>query len=133
MKPLLLIYALLLFFPPSQSGYTILSPVDFYARISSDSLGIILDVRLYEDFRESRIKDAVWVGEKEVLVNQLKAVDKEQKIYLYCYVGRERGKVVVDILLEMGYLNIFFLKGGFDIWVKQGMEVDDSVFAPKKI
>ncbi len=67
-----------------------------------------------------------------MLVNQLKVVDKEQNIYLYCYVGRERGKAVVDILLEMGYLNIYFLKGGFNIWVKQGMEVDDSVFAPKK-
>ena len=91
-----------------------------------DTTGIILDVRIYEDYRESRIMGAVWAGKKEVLTEVLKSVDKEQNIYLYCYEGRARGKAVIDILLEMGYKNIFFLKGGFNGWVKRGFEIDKT-------
>ncbi len=91
-----------------------------------DSTGIILDVRLYEDYAESRIKGAVWAGENEALIEILKDVGKEQNIYLYCYEGRARGKAVIDILLDMEYKNIFFLKGGFNGWVKKGFETDKT-------
>ncbi len=121
---ILLITLLLTLFAPPKSGYTLLSPIDFYERISEDSTGIILDVRLYKDYAESRIKGALWAGEKEELIEILKDVSKEQNIYLYCYEGRARGKAVIDILLDMEYKNIFFLKGGFNGWVKKGFETD---------
>ncbi len=133
MKPLLLIYGLIAFFLSLPNGYTLLSPVEFYEIIYTDSNGIVFDARLYEDYSKSRIKDAVWVGKKDTLIRVLENIDKEQNIYLYCYEGTERGIAVIDILLKMGYKKIFFLKGGFDNWVKQGMEVDYSVFVQKII
>lgn len=124
MKTFLFIYILIAFFPSSKEGYTRLSSSNFYERITTDTTGIILDVRLYEDYRESRIMDAVWVGKKEVLTEVLKSVDKEQNIYLYCYEGKARGKAVIKIMLEMEYKNIFFLDEGFNGWVKRGFETD---------
>ena len=126
MKLFLFISILIAFVPSPKGGYTLLSPADFSERITTDSSGIILDVRLYDDYSESRIKDAVWAGEKRVLLEVLKDVDKEQNIYLYCYEGRTRGKAVIDILLEMEYKNIFFLKGGFNSWVKRDYETDKT-------
>ena len=126
MKTILLITLLLTLLAPPKSGYTLLSPIDFYEGILEDSTGILLDVRLYEDYKEMRIKSAVWAGEKVVLIEILKDVGKEQNIYLYCYEGRARGKAVIDILLEKEYKNIFFLKGGFNGWVKKGFETDKT-------
>ncbi len=129
MKLFLFICILIAFVPSPKGGYTLLSPADFDERISTNSTGIILDVRLYDDYSKSIIKDAVWAGEKRVLLKVLKDVDKEQNIYLYCYEGRTRGKAVIGILLDMEYKNIFFLKGGFNSWVKRDFETDKSIIS----
>ena len=104
----------------------VVSPVDFYDRIKNDCTAIILDVRLYEDYCKGRIKNALWAGDKKVLIKLVEDKPKGQNIYLYCYEGRKRGKTAVDILLKKGYQNIFFLKGGFNEWAKRNMEIDRS-------
>jgi rhodanese-related sulfurtransferase len=106
--------------------YTVLTPVEFYEKINSEE-GILLDVRLYGDYQISRIPDAVWAGSEDALELVLKDVGKEQNIYLYCYEGGKRGKKVIEVLQGLGYRNLFFLKGGFNKWIKQGMVTDNTM------
>jgi len=119
------------FITGSDNKCKILTPIEFYEMINSDPAPLILDVRLYEDYSQSRIPDAIWAGSREELYSILKDTDKEQNIYLYCYEGGKRGKAVVRILHEKGYQNLFFLKGGFNNWTKQGMVTDNSKFPVK--
>lgn len=76
---------------------------------------IILDVRTEEEYNSGHIENSVLIPiddleykEEEVLTN------KEQKILVYCRSGN-RSKKAADLLVEMGYTNVYNF-GGIKDW-----------------
>ncbi|MDU5111357.1 MAG: rhodanese-like domain-containing protein [Clostridium sp.] len=76
---------------------------------------IILDVRTEEEYNSGHIKKSVLIPvddlenkAEEVLVN------KEQKILVYCRSGN-RSKKAADLLVEIGYTNVYDF-GGIKDW-----------------
>ncbi|MBS5937412.1 rhodanese-like domain-containing protein [Clostridium sp.] len=76
---------------------------------------IILDVRTEEEYNSGHIENSVLIPiddleykAEEVLTN------KEQKILVYCRSGN-RSKKAADLLVEMGYTNVYNF-GGIKDW-----------------
>lgn len=108
-----------------------LSPADYYKELEKHPNYILLDVRIYEEFAESRIANAQWAGTKKVLDSLLMQIDRETPLFIYCDYG-DRTKQVSSILKKKKYRYIYDLKGGFDNWIKQGFPVDDSLITTCK-
>ena len=79
----------------------------------SDKELIILDVRDKEDFQKRRINKAINI-EIEEINNIIKICpDKNKKILVYCARG-VRSIVAAEILEELGYKEVYNLKGGIE-------------------
>lgn len=75
---------------------------------------ILLDVRNILEFETGHLIGALNIplGELENKVGLL-IPNRGQTIIVYCNKG-VKSKVAVDILIEMGYTNVYELKGGLD-------------------
>lgn len=82
--------------------------------IKEDSHTILLDVRNILEFEKTHLLGALNIPLSE-LENKvgLLVPNRGQTIIVYCDRG-VKSKVAVDILEEMGYTNIYELKGGLD-------------------
>ncbi|MBS5949059.1 MAG: rhodanese-like domain-containing protein [Clostridium sp.] len=76
---------------------------------------IILDVRTEDEYNSGHIENSVLipVDDLEDKAEEL-LVNKEQKILVYCRSGN-RSKKAADLLVEMGYTNVYDL-GGIKDW-----------------
>ena len=100
-----------------------LTPGDFYIQMENDNNPILLDVRISEDYCESRIVNAIWAGKKTVLEDLLSEISTDRSIFIYCEKG-ERTKQVAIILQEHNFKKVYDLEGGFKKWVEQGFPID---------
>ena len=82
--------------------------------LKEDSHIILLDVRNVLEFEEAHLLGALNIPLSE-LENKagLLVPNRGQTIIVYCDRG-VKSKAAVDILEEMGYTNIYELKGGLD-------------------
>lgn len=76
---------------------------------------IILDVRTEDEYNSGHIENSVLipVDDLENKAEEL-LVNKEQKILVYCRSGN-RSKKAADLLVEMGYTNVYDF-GGIKDW-----------------
>lgn len=75
---------------------------------------IILDVRTQEEYDESHIPGAILIPNTEIEARaESELPDKDQKILVYCRSGR-RSKLAAEILVELGYTNIYEFGGIID-------------------
>jgi len=116
-------YLVLLFLVTSQIFK--ISSSEFYDMLNDCENSVLLDVRIYEDYCESRIPGAIWAGQKVILDSLLKQLDKNSTFFIYCEMG-ERTKDVVKILRKAKIKNIIELSGGFETWKKENFPVDEE-------
>ena len=92
----------------------LLKTTEFKKELENDKLGLLLDVRMPEEFDEDRICDAVSCdyveGENDFKVC-LSKLDKTKHYYVYCMTGR-RSAEACDIMEELGFPHIVDLEGG---------------------
>lgn len=75
---------------------------------------IIIDVRSRREFREQHLNNAINIPLPDVNKNIAKYVkDKENKILVCCEYG-VRSKKAAEQLENMGYINVYNLKGGLE-------------------
>jgi rhodanese-related sulfurtransferase len=79
----------------------------------------LIDVRTPKEFEEGHLENATLIDYfssnfKETLL----ILDKEKPLYLYCKSGGRSGKAS-KILVELGFKEIYDLKGGYKAWEKQ--------------
>lgn len=111
------------FFFMGQIIVTNLTPGDFYKEMENDKNPILLDVRISEDYCESRIVNAIWAGKKEVLEVVLSEISTDRSVFIYCEKG-ERTKQVAILLQKHNFKRVYDLEGGFKKWVEQGFPID---------
>ncbi|PKP24932.1 MAG: rhodanese-like domain-containing protein [Bacteroidetes bacterium HGW-Bacteroidetes-2] len=86
----------------------------------------ILDVRTPEEFIENFIyKSQNICVTQDDFKEKVKRLDKNKPVYLYCKSGMRSDKAA-KILKEMGFKEIYTMKGGIDLWKKKGFELDKS-------
>lgn len=75
---------------------------------------VILDVRTREEYDQGHIPGAIVISHEEIAEKAEKVLtDKDQLILVYCRSGR-RSKLAAEILLELGYTNIWEFGGIID-------------------
>lgn len=113
-KSSILMFILILLTACTSSSYQKISAKDAKELLISDSSVILLDVRTVAENYELRIP-----GSTLIPLDTLEAkaesllTNKEVKIIVYCRSGN-RSKEAADILIELGYKNVFDLGGIID-------------------
>lgn len=92
-----------------------LSADEFKDKLQHDP-GTLLDVRTPEEFAEGAIEGALnidyYASDFQI---QLKTLDKKVPVYVYCRSGG-RSKRALDMMVEMGFHEIYALIGGYSSW-----------------
>jgi rhodanese-related sulfurtransferase len=90
---------------------------------------IFLDSRSREEYAVSHIQGARYVGYKDFELSKIEGINKEQKIIVYCAIGK-RSDTISERLIKAGYVNVQNLYGGIFEWVNEGNSVVDEQNKP---
>ncbi|MBT8196761.1 MAG: rhodanese-like domain-containing protein [Bacteroidia bacterium] len=83
---------------------------------------VFLDTRAKEEFEQSRIKNAHWVGYDNFKNKRLPEMSKSDTIVLYCSIGY-RSEKIGERLQKLGYTDVYNLYGGIFEWVNRDLPV----------
>ncbi|SEA27487.1 rhodanese-like domain-containing protein [Psychroflexus halocasei] len=101
----------------AQEKHEILSPQEFCDKMKSDDVQII-DVRTPKEYKNGHIKNSTLINFfDDDFKEQLSKLPEDKKILVYCRSGNRSGKAS-EILENLGYKNIYDLKGGMLLWEK---------------
>ena len=102
----------------SQSSLQLLSPNDFEKKLTTLPDKQIVDVRTSEEFRQGHISGAIVIDYyKDDFKAQLSKLDKNKPVFVYC-AGGGRSGASASLLSDLGFKQIYDLRGGFNAWSK---------------
>lgn len=80
----------------------------------------LVDVRTPEEFEAGFIDDAVNYNiiDSETFLEQIKTLDKDQPVYLYCRMGG-RSNRAAELMKELGFTKLYDYGGGYNDWVTE--------------
>jgi rhodanese-related sulfurtransferase len=89
------------------------------ARLNDPDVTLI-DVREQDEFRAGHMPGALGIG-RGILEYHIadKVPDTEREIILYCR-GGNRSALAADSLRQMGYENVYSMRGGYRQWSAEG-------------
>ncbi|MBU8893649.1 MAG: rhodanese-like domain-containing protein [Bacteroidales bacterium] len=100
-----------------------IDPDDFNLLMETKDV-VLIDVRLYREFRKERIKDALHASNVEALEMILENIEAHTYILVYCEEG-DRSETATEIICkEMSFNKVNNLKGGIIQWKKKGYPID---------
>lgn len=85
----------------------------------------LLDAREKREFEVSHIEDAKWIGYDTFNKKNVSELDKNEPIVVYCSIGY-RSERIGEKLVDMGFKEVYNLKGGIFEWVNQDQTVLDN-------
>lgn len=110
----------------AQSGQIINKDVTVneFEKLVAEGNGLLLDVRSDSEFAEAHLKGATQIdffgpNFKE----QLKKLDPEKPVYVYCHSGNRSGKAA-QMMKGMGFKAVYNLEGGITAWQGAGKPVE---------
>jgi len=95
--------------------------VDKLKELDSDEI-LILDAREKQEYRVSRIPNAVHIGHKNFDMGEIESFSRDRTIVVYCSVG-VRSEQIGEKLQDAGFTNVKNLYGGIFEWVNRGEDV----------
>lgn len=100
------------------------TPDEVKKKLESDEDFALLDVREQDEWEDSRIAGADYLG-RGVIERDIEEEypDTEEEIVLYCG-GGYRSALAADNLQKMGYHNVKSLAGGFRSWLEAGYPIN---------
>ncbi|MCP4441357.1 MAG: rhodanese-like domain-containing protein [Aureispira sp.] len=93
-------------------------------KISTKGL-VILDTREQNEYKVSHLPNAQQVGYDHFKLEDVKSIDKNAVVVVYCSIGY-RSEKVGERLKANGYKYVYNLYGGIFEWVNAGFRVVDS-------
>lgn len=101
----------------AQENNEILTPEEFCDKMKSNDVQII-DVRTPKEYKNGHIKNSTLINFfDDDFKEQLSKLPQDQEILVYCRSGNRSGKTS-KILENLGYKNVYDLKGGMLLWEK---------------
>ncbi|MBY0480275.1 MAG: thioredoxin fold domain-containing protein [Chitinophagaceae bacterium] len=100
----------------SQLEYNVLSVEDFQKSINHTNVQV-LDVRTVDEYRSGHLKKSLqadWYKQQQ-FKERTSNMDKSKPVYVYCLTG-VRSDAAVKYLKQVGFSNVFDLKGGLTAW-----------------
>ena len=90
---------------------------------------VILDTRAKEEYEVSHLQNARFVDYDNFKLADVKDIDKNKTVVVYCSIGYRSGKVGQK-LMEAGYTKVYNLDGGILDWKNKGQEVYNPIGVP---
>ena len=109
----------------AEENTCLLSPEEFYLRIKSTEVPLIIDARTWKEYRKDRIQGARLAESSVDLKSAVDTVDMEQPIFVYCD-DNQRSSAACTILNDWGYTNVSELAGGMIAWKLASYEIDTA-------
>lgn len=79
----------------------------------------LVDVRTPLEFSQGHIKNAKNINVKaEGFKDKIQQLDKDKPVYIYCKSGH-RSNIAAQEMVELGFTEIYDLKGGIVAWEKE--------------
>ncbi len=128
MKKLPCLYLLLLIAFSSckeaeSSKITVITPEEMQSFLEADNVQLI-DVRTQDEYNKGHIKGAQNINFfSPTFFDDISKLDKEKPVYLYCNSGKRSAKCA-EKMIEIGFVKIYDLEGGFSKWKHEGSEVE---------
>ena len=116
---------LFLFFSCTAQPKTVLTADEFEKALSSNVSAQVLDVRTPEEYNSGHIKNSLladWRDQTE-FNRRISYVDKDKPVYVYC-LGGGRSSAAAVKMKEMGFQQVFELKGGMNAWRSENKVVE---------
>ncbi len=99
-----------------QSGSQKLNPENFEKKLNATPNKIILDVRTQDEYHNGHLENAVLIDYyKNDFKEKVSKLDKSKPVFVYCAAGGRSGSAS-KILLDLGFNEVYDLKGGFNAW-----------------
>lgn len=102
----------------------VIQPSDLSLMIADGEEVIILDTRTTKEYKVSHLPNARFVDFDKFSKKDVNALDKSQKVVVYCTVGY-RSERIGEKLQKLGFSDVSNLYGGILEWKNQGNEVVD--------
>jgi len=110
----------------TQKPWQDLPPKQFHQIMQTNPEAIIIDTRMLPKYERERIPGAQPAPYSEELKALTDTFDPQTPLLIYCGAD-ERSTTVCEMLTEeMGFTNVFRLKGGLYRWQKQNLPLDQS-------
>lgn len=98
-----------------------ISPDDFSSLLSEDV--VLLDIRTSQEFDSGRIEDALNLDfYSSSFKSDLNSLDKNETYLIYCRSGSRTSKTL-DIMEELGFREVYDLRGGINNWKNSDFSV----------
>jgi sulfur-carrier protein adenylyltransferase/sulfurtransferase len=94
---------------------------DVQEKLNPDNGFTLLDVREADEFEQGHLKKAIFLPRGFLEVKVEKALpDKTQPIVVYC-AGGTRSALAAKTLQDLGYTDVYSMRGGFTDWKNNGL------------
>jgi rhodanese-related sulfurtransferase len=97
--------------------------VEYYQleKLLIDNPGVLLDVRTKQETNNGYLENASFIDfYDENFEEKASWIKKDQPIYIYCHAGGRSSKAA-DILLSLGFSEVYNLVGGYSNWIDQNL------------
>lgn len=86
----------------------------------TDIQSVLIDVRTPQEYAEAHLKGAINMDYySKDFVEQIKAIDPNKTILLYCKSGNRSGQAAA-VLKKHGFSKVYDLEGGISNWISSG-------------
>lgn len=100
----------------------LLEPQQLLDKVNNEDVHFV-DVRTPMEFNQGHIEGAINIDfMANDFADQLKQLDTDKPIVIYCRTGRRSG-LTTRTLVEIGFKDIYDLKGGTISWQRQGFKL----------
>ena len=96
-------------------------------KLLEDNPGVLLDVRTPEEVGKGFLTNASFINfYDESFLQKASWIKKNQPVYVYCHAGGRSFKAS-EILIELGFREVYNLVGGYSKWVEDGYLVEKGL------
>ncbi|MCH1613668.1 MAG: thioredoxin domain-containing protein [Flavobacteriales bacterium] len=96
-------------------------------KLLEDNPGVLLDVRTPEEINKGFLTNASFINfYDENFLQKASWIKKNQPIYVYCHAGGRSSKAA-EMLIKLGFREVYNLVGGFSKWVEDGYLVEKGL------
>ena len=96
-------------------------------KLLENNPGVLLDIRTPEEVSKGYLKNASFINfYDESFLQKASWIKKNQPIYVYCHAGGRSSKAA-EMLIELGFREVYNLIGGYSKWVENGYLVEKGL------
>ncbi|MFY0674598.1 MAG: rhodanese-like domain-containing protein [Bacteroidia bacterium] len=88
-----------------------------FEKMIDENPGTVLDVRTPDEYKKGNIEGSVLIDwYSPDFAKKAAELDKDKPVYVYCHVGGRSSSAMKKLTKELGFTEVYNLKGGIVAW-----------------